>query len=413
MDTTPSALSIAPRPSPGHRRFLRLIGPAWVAAIAYVDPGNFATNIQAGAGYGYLLLWVALLACLAAMPIQYLSGKLGIVTGRDLALMCRRRFPRPVVRLLWVQAEIVAMATDVAEFTGAALALNLLFGVPMLPATLVTGVATLFLLSLRRRGRRSLQLVTPLLLAVVCAGLLYLVVRTGASGEGMLAGLRPAFADDTSVLLAIGMIGATIMPHALYLQSDLAGGRRYGDGDREPALRAARVDVALALGLAGVVNLAIIVFAARLFAGGGGQPTIEDTHGALLGVLGAGAAVTFAVALLASGLSSASVGTYVGQVVMRGFLGRTVPVWLRRAITMAPALVLPAVGVDSTSTLVISQVVLSFGIPFALVPLLVLTGSRSVMGEHVNRKATTVVCAGIAAAVIGLNTVLLHQQLLG
>jgi manganese transport protein len=393
-----------------------LLGPAFVAAIAYVDPGNFATNLQAGARYGYLLLWVVLLAGLIAMPVQYLSAKLGTATGRSLPQLVRTHYPRGLCRALWVQAELVAMATDIAEFIGAALGLNLLFGVPLLPAGLITGAIAFGLLGLQTRGLRRFELAIAALLGIVLAGFLYETLRIGPSARDSLHALLPALHGSGSVYLAVGIVGATVMPHAIYLHSALTSGRvRCGSRtELRRVIRFQRLDVVVALGLAGVVNLAILAVAAKLFhpdsaLAGLADLTIPQAHQELGRLVGGTAALAFAVALLASGASSSSVGTYAGQVVMDGFLGIRVPLLLRRAITMAPAITVLALGVEPSSALVLSQVALSFGIPFALVPLVALTARRDVMGAHANHPATTVVAAAITVLITLLNGLLLYQ----
>jgi manganese transport protein len=399
------------------RAALAMLGPAFVASAAYVDPGNFATNIQAGARYGYLLLWVVLAANLMAMLVQYLSAKLGTVTDRSLPELVRERFSRPVTWGMWAQAEVMAMATDVAEFLGAALGLNLLFGVPMLASGLITGMITFAILGLQARGRRRFELAVIALLGLVFAGFLYEALRIGPSVPGSLRGLWPSLDGTGSLYLVGGILGATVMPHVIYLHSAMTKGRVPGlaEGERSRVLRFERLDVVIALGLAGLVNLAMLAVAARLFltAGLSALTTIGQAHAQLGRLAGGLAALAFAVALLASGTSSASVGTYAGDVVMAGFVRLRVPLLARRAITMIPALAILAAGVNPTSALVLSQVVLSFGIPFALVPLVMLTSRRDVMGRHVNRRPTAMAgwaCAGVISA---LNIVLLHQQLFG
>lgn len=390
---------------------LSLLGPAFVAAIAYVDPGNFATNFSAGAEFGYRLAWVILFANLMAMLIQSLSGKVGLATGRNLPELCREHFPRPVTRGLWVQAELVAMATDLAEVIGGAIALNLLFGLPLLTGGVITALVAFALLSLQGRGHRPFELAIAGLLAVIALGFVFSTVSAGVDGSDLAAGFVPSFAGVDSVLLATGILGATVMPHVIYLHSALTQDRivPVDAGEKRSLLRSQRVDVIIAMGLAGLVNLAMLVIAARLFFGQDlvGVDTLEGAHAALRDVAGAPVALAFAVALLASGFASSGVGTYAGQVVMQGFLQRRIPLLVRRAITMAPALVVLAIGVDPTRALVLSQVVLSFGIPFALVPLVLLTRRPDVMGELVNRSVTTATAWVVAALVIALNGFLL------
>ncbi len=395
-----------------------LLGPAFVAAIAYVDPGNFATNFTGGAKYGYLLLWVIVAANLMAMLIQSLSGKIGLATGRNLAELCRENYPRAVVWGLWGQAEAVAMATDLAEIIGGAIALNLLFGIPLFPAGVLTGAVAFGLLAFQSRGYRRFEIVIAGLLGVILLGFVYDLVRVGADSRGVATGLIPSFAGTDSILLATGILGATVMPHVIYLHSALTQQRipALDAGERRTLLRHQRLDVILAMGLAGLVNMAMLIIAARLFFGSGQDATVDTIEGVYAGIarlVDAPAGLAFALALLASGLASSSVGTYAGQVVMQGFLRRRVPLPLRRGLTMAPALLVLGVGADPTRALVISQVVLSFGIPFALVPLVLLTRRADVMGELVNRPLTTAVAAVVAAVIVALNAFLLYQTLFG
>jgi manganese transport protein len=398
------------------RRRLALFGPAFVAAIAYVDPGNFATNVSAGAQFGYLLLWVIVSANLMAMLVQSLSAKLGLATGRSLPANCREHYPRPVVLGLWVQAEVVAMATDLAEVVGGAIALNLLFGIPLLTGGLITGVVAFLLLALQSRGDRRFIRAVTVLLAVIVVAFLLLIVRVPPDPAGVVSGLVPRFDGVASVVLAAGILGATVMPHAIYRHSALVSTTTQATtiAQRRRALKAQRVDVFAAMSLAGLVNAAMLLVAAALFAGSAlsGTDTLEGAHAGFGAALdGRSAALLFALALLASGFASASVGTYAGQVIMEGFLRRRIPLFARRALTMFPALVILALGVDPTGALVMSQVVLSFGIPFALVPLLLLTRRPDVMGELVNERRTTVVAALVAAVIITLNVVLLFLLL--
>ena len=394
-----------------------MLGPAFVAAVAYVDPGNFATNIQAGAKFGYGLLWVVLVANLLAMLIQYLSAKLGVVSDRNLPELCRERFPRWVSWALWMQAEVMAMATDVAEFLGAAIGLNLLFGVPLLVAGLITGVIAFGILELQRRGYRSFELAIAALLGVVFAGFLYETLRIGPSVHESLRGLIPGLGGTDAVYLAVGIVGATVMPHVVYLHSALTNGRMPArdDAERRRVLRFARIDVIIALGLAGLVNLAMLAVAAKLFhvPGLSGLNSIQSAHFQIGRLVGGSAALAFAVALLASGAASSSVGTYAGQVVMSGFINVRISVFARRAVTMIPALVILSLGVSPTGALVLSQVVLSFGIPFALVPLVVFTGRREVMGVHVNGRLTSAGAYAAAGAITAMNIFLICQQLFG
>jgi len=389
---------------------LPFLGPAFVAAIAYVDPGNFATNIAGGAEFGYLLLWVILAANLMAMLIQYLSAKVGIATGRNLPELAREHFPRKVSFGLWAQAEIIAMATDLAEFVGAAIALNLLFGMPLLPAGLVTAVVAFALLGLQSRGYRRYEIVIAGMLGVILLGFLVDALLIPHDAAGIAGGFLPGFAGADSLLLATGILGATVMPHVIYLHSALTQRRveARDDAAKRRVLSFQRIDVMLAMGVAGVINMSMLVIAASLFQGTG-IDSIEGAHAGFGELVGPGAALAFALALLASGFAASSVGTYAGQVVMQGFIDRTIPLAVRRLITMAPALVVLGVGLDPSRALVLSQVVLSFGIPFALVPLVLITRRRSVMGALVNRPVTTAVAAAVAALIIALNGFLLFQ----
>ncbi len=400
------------------RGVLPLLGPAFVAAIAYVDPGNFATNFSGGAAYGYRLLWVIVAANLMAMLIQSLSGKVGLATGCNLAELCREYYPRPVVWALWGQAEAVAMATDLAEIIGGAVALNLLFGIPLFPAGMLTGAVAFGLLGLQSRGYRRFEIVIAGLLGVILLGFGYDLLRVGADARGVAAGLLPSFAGTDSVLLATGILGATVMPHVIYLHSALTQQRipPRDAAERRTLLRHQRLDVVLAMSLAGLVNMAMLVIAARLFFGssqGAAADTIEEVHAGISRLVGPAAALVFALTLAASGFASSSVGTYAGQVVMQGFLRRRIPLLLRRGLTMAPALLVLGAGADPTRALVISQVVLSFGIPFALVPLVLLTRRAEIMGELVNRPLTTAVAAVAAVVIVALNALLLFQTLFG
>ena len=406
-----AALPLAGR-RPARRvvRALPFLGPAFVAAIAYVDPGNFATNIAGGAEFGYLLLWVILAANLMAMLIQYLSAKVGIATGRNLPELAREHFPKRVSFGLWVQAEVIAMATDLAEFVGAAIALNLLFGMPLLPAGLVTAVVAFALLGLQTRGYRRFEIVIAGMLGVILLGFLVDALLIPHDASGIASGFIPGFAGTDSLLLATGILGATVMPHVIYLHSALTQRRidARDDAAKRRVLAFQRVDVMLAMGVAGVINMSMLVIAASLFQGTG-IDSIEGAHAGFGELVGPGAALAFALALLASGFAASSVGTYAGQVVMQGFIDRTIPLVLRRLITMAPALVVLGIGLDPTRALVLSQVVLSFGIPFALVPLVLLTRRRSIMGALVNRPLTTAVATTVAALIIALNGFLLFQ----
>ena len=399
---------------PLRRRVARVapwFGPAFVAAIAYADPGNFATNFTGGATFGYRLVWVIIAANLMAMLIQSLSAKLGLVTGQDLPELCRRHLPRPVTHGLWVQAELVAMATDLAEIIGGALALYLLFAIPLPIGGLITCVVAFALLGLQQRGVRRYETAIAGLLGVILLGFLYNTLRSGADGAALAAGMVPSFAGTDSLLLATGILGATVMPHVIYLHSALTKTRtgRCADGGLRTALRCQRVDTLVALGLAGLINLSMLVIAAKLFFGSGvpGTGSLDGIHAGLASTVDDHAALAFAIALLASGFASSSVGTQAGQVVMQGFIGRSIPLTVRRLITMAPALAVLLIGADPTTALVWSQVVLSFGVPFALIPLIWLTRRRDILGGHVNHPVTTVIAGLVAILIIALNVFLI------
>ena len=401
----------------GVRKRLILLGPAFVAAIAYVDPGNFATNFSAGAQFGYLLVWVIVVANLLAMLIQTLSAKLGLATGRNLPELCRDHFPRAVTRGMWVQAELVAIATDLAEVIGGAIALNLLFGIPVFAGGVITGVVAFGLLALQSRGFRPFERAITGLFAVILIGFLITLLRVDLVPGDAVAGLIPRFEGTDSLLLATGILGATVMPHVIYLHSALTQNRIAADsvGDRRFLFRHQQIDVFLAMGLAGIINLSMLLISAALFFGTDvpDTDTLNGVHAGLARVLDQPAALMFALALLASGFASSGVGTYAGQVVMQGFIRRSLPLLLRRGLTIAPALVVLAIGLDPTRALVFSQVVLSFGIPFALVPLVLLTRRADIMGELVNCKVTTAVATLAAALIITLNAFLIVRTIAG
>ncbi|HEX5308650.1 MAG TPA: Nramp family divalent metal transporter [Solirubrobacteraceae bacterium] len=399
-------------------RILPFLGPAFIACVAYIDPGNFATNIAGGSKFGYTLVWVIVASNLMAMLIQTLSAKLGIATGRNLPEVCREQLPRRVSFGLWLQAEAIAMATDLAEFLGAAVGFHLLFGFGLFPSAVLTGIAAFGILGLQRYGVRLLEAVIAAIVGVIGACYLgELIFSNPDLGQVGRHALVPGFSGSESVLLAVGILGATVMPHVIYLHSALTSRRIdcRDDGERSRVLRFERLDVIVALGLAGLVNMAMLAIAAKLFhtPALAGLHAIGEGHAELGHLVGGGAALAFAVALLASGASSSSVGTYAGQVVMAGFIRVRVSLWLRRAVTMLPALALLAAGTNPTDALVLSQVVLAFGIPFALVPLVAITSDRDVMGVHVNSRVTTLVAVAVAGLVTLLNVFLLGQQLLG
>jgi manganese transport protein len=406
----------------GDRRGLRglwpFLGPAFIAAVAYVDPGNFATNIAGGAQFGYLLLWVILTSNLMAMLIQSMSAKLGIATGKNLPEVCRERFAKPVSLGLWVQAEIIAMATDLAEFIGAALALNLLFGIPLFPAGLLTAVGAFGILELQRRGFRPLEAAIAGMVGVIVLAFSFQMFYAQPEGDRILAGLfTPQFAGTESVLLAAGILGATVMPHVIYLHSALTQRRVVGrtEAEKKKIFRFELIDVVIAMAIAGTINASMLIMAAALFYTSGVTDVGDiDVAFEQLGLqVGSTSAILFGVALLASGFSSSSVGTMSGQVVMQGFINRRIPLWLRRLITMTPALIILAIGVNASYALVLSQVVLSFGIPFALIPLLLFCRNRNLMGGLVNHRLTTTVATVVVTLIVSLNVFLLYQTFLG
>ena len=400
--------------SRGLPRIWPFLGPAFIAAVAYIDPGNFATNIAGGAKFGYLLLWVVLAANLIAMVVQTQSAKLGIASGKNLPEACRALFSRRTSIGLWIQAEIVAMSTDIAEVVGAALALNLLFGMPLFAAGLVAGAVAFAILALQERGFRRLEAVISGMVGVVVLGFAFEIVNAKPDGGEALKHLVvPGFAGTESVLLATGIIGATVMPHVIYLHSALTQRRVVGRNEREKRqiLRFERIDVVIAMALAGLVNMSMMAMAAGLFHTSGlvEIDSIEGAYDGLRNLVSSNAAVVFGIALLASGLASSSVGTMSGQVVMQGFIQRRIPIFLRRAITLIPALIVLGVGLPPTDALVISQVVLSFGIPFALVPLLMICAKPEFMGSLVSPGWLTAIAGTLAGLIITLNVFLLQQ----
>ncbi len=393
-------------------RILPFLGPAFIACIAYIDPGNFATNIAGGSQFGYRLVWVIVAANLLAMLIQTLSAKLGIATGRNLPEVCRERFSRRVVIGLWLQAEAIAMATDLAEFLGAAIGLHLLFGFGLFLSAVISGICAFAILELQRFGFRPLEAVIAVLVGVIGACYVAeLVFAHPSYSEVLHHAVVPEFGSGEAVLLSVGILGATVMPHVIYLHSALTQDRLVPETheDARTLLRYTRVDVVIAMSIAGLINVAMLVMAASTFfkVGLHHVDSLEAAHRTLEPILGSASSALFALALLASGLSSSAVGTLSGQVVMQGFVRRRIPLPVRRLVTMIPAFVVIAAGVDPSRTLVISQVVLSFGIPFALVPLVYFTARKDVMGTLVNRRLTTIAATLVAGTIVALNIFLL------
>ncbi len=398
----------------GRKSLWPFLGPAFIACVAYMDPGNFATNISGGSQFGFTLVWVIVASNLMAMLIQTLSAKLGIATGRNLPEVCRERFSRRTSIGLWIQAELIAMATDLAEFLGAAVGIKLLLGIALFPAAVITGVITFLILALQRYGFRPLEAVIAAFVAVI--GVCYL-------GELWFAhpplatvakhAVVPDFAGNESVLLAVGILGATVMPHVIYLHSALTQQRIVPQNDEEARTlyKYTRIDVLIAMAIAGLINMAMLVVAATVFFGSGltNIESLEGAHRTLEPILGGASSVLFALALTASGLSSSTVGTMSGQVVMQGFIKRRIPLFMRRLVTMIPAFVVIGFGLDPSRTLVLSQVVLSFGIPFALIPLVIFTSKREIMGVLVNHRLTVAAAVVVAAIISGLNVFLLVQ----
>jgi manganese transport protein len=396
----------------GYRAF---VGPAVVASIAYMDPGNFATNIQAGAKYGYGLLWVVLLANLIAMLFQALSAKLGIVTGKNLAEMCRDQFPRPLVWTMWVVSEIAAMATDLAEFLGGAIALSLLFGIPLLFGMVVTGIIVYAILMFERFGFRPVELIIGNLVAVIA--LCYLIEVFIAPIDWRSAAMHivtPQIADGGALLLAVGIIGATVMPHAVYLHSGLTQARipARDAGEKGTIVRISNTEVAVALAVAGMVNMAMVMTASSAFhAGHSDVAEIETAYHTLTPLLGIAAAGVFLVSLLASGVSSSVVGTMAGQMIMQGFVRFRIPIWVRRLVTMVPAFIVVGLGINATNALVLSQVVLSIALPLPMITLLMFTRRTDIMGQFANGRLTNFIGIAGTVVVLSLNVLLIMQAL--
>jgi manganese transport protein len=399
----------------GARAYLVFAGPAVIASIAYMDPGNFATNIQAGAKYGYGLLWVVLLANLIAMLFQALSAKLGIVTGRNLAEMCRDQFPRPVVWAMWVVSEIAAMATDLAEFLGGAIGLSLLFQTPLLVGMIITGIVTYGILMFEGFGFRPIELIIGCMVSLI--GLCYLVEMFIAPvdwGSAAFHTFTPQITDAEALLLSVGIIGATVMPHAVYLHSGLTQSRMpvRDDGERRKVLRFSNQEVIIALAVAGLVNMAMVMMASAAFhAGHPDVAEIETAYHTLTPLLGIGAAGVFLLSLIASGVSSSTVGTMAGQMIMQGFVGFKIPIWVRRLVTMVPAFVVVALGANATNALVISQVVLSIALPLPMISLLMFTRRADIMGQFANSRLTHIAALVGTAIVLLLNTFLIVQTI--
>ncbi len=396
---------------PSIRGYLAFVGPAVIASIAYMDPGNYATNIQAGAKYGYALLWVVLLANLIAMLFQALSAKLGIVTGRNLAEMCRDHFPRPVVWAMWVVSEIAAMATDLAEFLGGAIGLSLLFHMPLLAGMVITAIITYGVLLFESRGFRPVELIISSFVAIIALCYLFeMFIAPVDWRQAALGTVTPQIVDAEALLLAVGIIGATVMPHAVYLHSGLTQGRIAAETDAEKraVVRISNVEVLVALAAAGLVNMAMVMMASSAFhAGHSDVAEIETAYHTLAPLLGIGAAGIFLLSLIASGISSSVVGTMAGQMIMQGFVGFRIPIWLRRVITMVPAFVVVGYGVNATEALVVSQVILSIALPLPMIALLIFTRRPDLMGVFVNKPLTNVVAYIGTALVLVLNTILI------
>ncbi len=399
------------------QRLLPFLGPAFIASVAYVDPGNFATNISGGAKFGLTLLWVIFASNLMAMLIQSLSAKLGIATGHNLAEQCRSHFPPWVVWIMWGLMELVAMATDLAEFLGAAIGFNLLFGIPLWIAGLMTAVATFVILGLERYGFRPLEAVITAFVGIIAISyVIETIIVHPVWGEVIFHAVVPQFSGTQSIVLATGILGATVMPHAIYLHSALTQSRvvTHDPAKLKRLFRFELVDVAIAMGVASLVNAAMLIMSASAFYPNlSSIGTLEEAHRTLTPLLGPAAGVVFALSLLASGLSSSSVGTMAGQVIMQGFLHLEIPVWIRRVVTMIPSLIVIFLGLDPTTTLVYSQVLLSFGLPFAIIPLVMFTRDRRLMGVLVNRRITTIAASLVAGVIVVLNIFLLVQTFTG
>lgn len=401
----------------GIRALLPFLGPAFIASVAYIDPGNYATNIQSGSQFGYRLLWVVVLANLIAMLIQNLSAKLGIATGKNLPEMCREFFPKWLTQVMWVFSEVAAMATDIAEFLGATLALNLLFHIPMLVATVVTGIATYLILTLEKFGFRPMEKFITALVVVIalCYGIETLLAKPQFN-QIVYHSVVPWIGNRDAIVLCVGVIGATVMPHVVYLHSSLTQNRIVprNDAEKKRIFKFSSVEVIIAMALAGLINLAMMFMAASVFHNSGHQQIgdITTAYKTLTPLLGPAAAAVFLVSLLASGISSSTVGTMAGQVIMQGFVGFKIPLWIRRVLTMLPTVIIVGLGVDPTKTLVLSQVVLSLVLPFPIIALIYFTRRRDVMGVLTNRKIVTFLASAAAVVVLILNVYLIVSTLL-
>ncbi|CAM3061136.1 Nramp family divalent metal transporter [Filibacter tadaridae] len=413
--TSLSAESVLRGDITGIKRIFPFLGPAFIAAVAYIDPGNFATNITAGSKYGYLLLWVIAISNGMAVLIQSLSAKLGIATRKNLPEVAHERFPKRVSFFLWIQSELVIIATDLAEFIGAALGLYLIFGIPMIPAALITAIGSFAILELQRRGYRTFETVIAAMVLVVVLAFAFQTFLAKPDISAVMGGmLVPRFEGVDSILLAAGILGATVMPHAIYLHSSLTQNRVIGKNESEKKMifRFEFIDIVIAMIVAGAINMSMLIIAAALFFKSG--TVVEDLEIAYTGFydsIGPAAAMSFGLGLLIAGLSSSAVGTMTGDVVMQGFIGKRINLYVRRAVTMLPPLLIIIMGVNPTDALVTSQVILSFGIAFALVPLILFTANRQIMGELVNKKITTIAAWIIALVVIILNLFLLYETL--
>jgi manganese transport protein len=399
----------------GLKALLPFLGPAFIACVAYIDPGNYATNIQGGSAFGYNLLWVIVLANLMAILLQTMSAKLGLATGKNLAEMCRQEFRAPVVYVMWVISEIAAMATDLAEFLGASIAINLLFGIPLLFATFITGIATFLILTLERRGFRPVEVVITVLVGVIAT--CYLIETFLSRPDWSQVGIHsivPWLGGTQSILFSVGIIGATVMPHVIYLHSSLTQKRIVPRSEKEARriFRWSIPDVIIAMTLAGLVNMAMLYMAAATFHAHGhtNVADINSAYQTLTPLLGGAAGLVFAVSLLASGLSSSAVGTLAGQVIMQGFVGFTIPIWLRRLITMLPAVIIAAINLNPTTTLVVSQVILSFVLPIPVITLVMFTRRRDLMGSLVNKPITTWGAIICSVLILSLNIWLLYAS---